>query len=585
MEVKVEKEEFVGYGQGSQYTPLINFPEVKHNPEDYSGIEVKVEIKEELDENDQESQLSTSVDLPDMENGPEENYSGFALKENRMEIMAALTEQSCNKEKNVNRYDDEETLKLSITSKHSFHKKDLNKHRQTMSDLGLFSCFKERFNEMLCELVSRKDSNTSCMNSTQYSEFLKSVKVAKNAKSKSTLQYRRLKRFDVCVIGGVERLIAPVAEGETNIRHFARIEDVFDILHEIHLAIGHSGKHRMMKEVNKKYKNITQEVVMIYLKLCMTCQKRQKFAKRGIVVQPMVCSELNSRCQVDLIDMQSSPDRGYKFIMVYQDCLTKFVQIRPLQSDEAEEVAKHLLDIFCIFGAPTILQSDNGREFANRIIGELRLKWSGLKILHGQPRHSQSQGSVERVNQDIQNMLKAWMIDEETTNWSDGLRFVQVMKNRTYHAGIKRSPYKAMFGSEIKVGLQSSSLPKEVMEGIETEEDLEKIINEFHHEEETIAENENVPILISENVPDNIYSHCSERSSFANGICKSCSKEKQIFSTRHEAESHLENQAETIKEMSAAEFPVCNTVLQKIPDVDRGRDEFRNALMSVVEAN
>lgn len=104
----------------------------------------------------------------------------------------------------------------------------------------------------------------------------------------------------------------------------------------------------------------------------------------------MVFSEMNSRCQVDLIDMQSQPDGKYKFIMVYKDHLTKSIQLRTLICKRAEEVAKNLLDIFCIFGAPSILQSDNGREFVNRIINDLKLMWSSLKIVHGKPRHSQS---------------------------------------------------------------------------------------------------------------------------------------------------------------------------------------------------
>ncbi|XP_050313675.1 KRAB-A domain-containing protein 2-like [Anthonomus grandis grandis] len=188
----------------------------------------------------------------------------------------------------------------------------------------------------------------------------------------------------------------------------------------------------------------------------------------------MVFSEINSRCQVDLIDMQSHPDREYKFIMVYQDHLTKFVQIRPLTSKRAEEVAKSLVDIFCIFGAPSILQSDNGREFANHVIEELCTMWRGLKIVHGKPRHSQSQGSVERANQDIQNMLMTWMDDENCTRWSEGLRYVQLMKNRAYHDGIKQAPYATMFGHDIKVGLSTSAFPKEAIENLRTEEELEK---------------------------------------------------------------------------------------------------------------
>jgi len=242
------------------------------------------------------------------------------------------------------------------------------------------------------------------------------------------------------------------------------------------LSIGHGGKHRMNAEVKKKYKNITQEAVSIYLKFCESCQSKQKSKNKGLVIKPMMFSEMNSRCQVDLIDMQSQGDGEFRFIMVYQDHLTKFVQLRPLKTKRAEEVAKHLIDIFCIFGAPMILQSDNGREFVNKIIEDLKEMWDTLKIVHGKPRHSQSQGSVERANQDIQNMLITWMKTNNCKSWSEGLRFVQLMKNRAYHDGIKRSPYMAMFGTDVKIGLSSSLLPAETVEKLTTEQELEEIL-------------------------------------------------------------------------------------------------------------
>ena len=58
----------------------------------------------------------------------------------------------------------------------------------------------------------------------------------------------------------------------------------------------------------------------------------------------------------------------YRFIMNYEDHLTKFTIIRLLKSKTSEEVAYQLMGIFCMFGAPFILHSDNGREFANKII-------------------------------------------------------------------------------------------------------------------------------------------------------------------------------------------------------------------------
>lgn len=84
--------------------------------------------------------------------------------------------------------------------------------------------------------------------------------------------------------------------------------------------------------------------VMLYLALCEPCQKKLSVPKKGLVVKPTKSNEFNSRCQVDLIDMQTQADNDSKFIMVYQDHLTKFVILRPLKTKRAEEVTYYLLN-------------------------------------------------------------------------------------------------------------------------------------------------------------------------------------------------------------------------------------------------
>ena len=93
----------------------------------------------------------------------------------------------------------------------------------------------------------------------------------------------------------------------------------------------------------------------------------------------------------------------------------------------------------------------------------------GLKIVYGKPRHSQSQGSVIKcANRDIEDMLMTWLQSNSTTHW--GLRFVQTVKKRAYHEGIKCSPYEAMFGQPMKVGLKTSNLPDDAINDIFAEE-------------------------------------------------------------------------------------------------------------------
>ena len=73
-----------------------------------------------------------------------------------------------------------------------------------------------------------------------------------------------LKWYVVFQIGSTIKLIYPVAEGSSSIKYYVQKEDLFDVVHDAHLAIGHGGGNRMIKEIQTKYKNITAESIMLY---------------------------------------------------------------------------------------------------------------------------------------------------------------------------------------------------------------------------------------------------------------------------------------------------------------------------------
>ena len=106
----------------------------------------------------------------------------------------------------------------------------------------------------------------------------------------------------------------------------------------------------------------------------------------------------------------------------------------------AEEAAHKLMDMFCMFGTSFILQSDNGLEFANKIIQNLADMWPGMKLVHGKQRRSQSRGSVERFDQVVRDTPVAWMSDNNTKTLSERLRFIQSKEHRVLHSVIKTSP-------------------------------------------------------------------------------------------------------------------------------------------------
>ena len=76
------------------------------------------------------------------------------------------------------------------------------------------------------------------------------------------------------------------------------------------MSSGHGARDVSHVKVSELYANITRELVTIYVDLCETCKVR-----KSLMVKPIVSNTLNSRCQVDFIDMQSDPDGDNKFIL------------------------------------------------------------------------------------------------------------------------------------------------------------------------------------------------------------------------------------------------------------------------------
>ena len=107
-----------------------------------------------------------------------------------------------------------------------------------------------------------------------------------------------------------------------------------------------------------------------------------------------------------------------------------------MKKKTAIEVAKALYELFGLFGSPKILQSDNGKEFRNGVVSALKLLAPNLKIVHGRARHPQAQGSVERANGDVQDILGSWMREYRSTAWATALPLVNSIKNRKYNRGI-----------------------------------------------------------------------------------------------------------------------------------------------------
>eukprot|EP01137_Pigoraptor_chileana_P030246 Opistho-2@16563 len=104
---------------------------------------------------------------------------------------------------------------------------------------------------------------------------------------------------------------------------------------------------------------IPRKVVELFTSLCRTCpEKGRPVAARGML-KPIRTDAYLDRIQIDLINLAATPDGNFKYVFTVRDHFTRFTWLYALETREAQGVADHLEKQFDMFGAPSILQSDN----------------------------------------------------------------------------------------------------------------------------------------------------------------------------------------------------------------------------------
>ncbi|KAI6660088.1 KRAB-A domain-containing protein 2-like [Oopsacas minuta] len=327
----------------------------------------------------------------------------------------------------------------------------------------------------------------------------------KTGKSLPRECYNILNVYSLVSIGSVAKVT------KRNGKCMATKEEVINIIFSMHIATGHGGE-----KIQDKFANILRYLVQEYIKRCKRCAEKRarRETASGVVIRPLTVKDLNERGQVDLVNMQTIQDGNFRFILHYMEYLTKFHVIRPLQRKTATEVANQLLLIFLDFGAPNILQSDNGREFTEQVIQELSTLWPELFLVNGRPRHPQSQGSVERSNGDMKTQLMAWMRDNNTSKWSYGIRFVQWSMNTSYHEAIGILP--TDFLDKIFTGILEEDLEIQICEvenGDVNSNNPETIVSPGNDNPD--AESNHLPPSMAESSLDNERTHLLPMAEFS----------------------------------------------------------------------
>jgi len=87
------------------------------------------------------------------------------------------------------------------------------------------------------------------------------------------------------------------------------------------------------------------------------------------------------RCAIDIVGPTTDTNKGNKYILTFQNDLTKFVVAEPIQAQDADAVAREFVQsIILKFGTPEVVLSDQGSNFSVSY-SETRVNYSGLRKL------------------------------------------------------------------------------------------------------------------------------------------------------------------------------------------------------------
>ncbi|GKA61181.1 reverse transcriptase domain-containing protein [Tanacetum coccineum] len=209
---------------------------------------------------------------------------------------------------------------------------------------------------------------------------------------------------------------------------------------------GHYGPNITAKKVLDSgfyWPKIVKEAYTL-VRLCEACQKTGNISKRDEMPlnNIQVCEIFDIWC----IDFMRPFLKSYKFkyILVVVDYVSKWAEAQALPTNDARVVVAFLKKLFCHFGMPEALISDQGTYFFNKIM-EKTMKRYGFNHRFSTSYHPQTSGQVENTNRALKRIL------EKTVKDNPAIRLRKLDNalwafRTPYKTPTGTTPYKLIYG-------------------------------------------------------------------------------------------------------------------------------------------
>ena len=236
---------------------------------------------------------------------------------------------------------------------------------------------------------------------------------------------------------------------------------------------GHLGRRKTLKKLKSLgiwWDGMSQSV-RSFIRSCKVClETKPTYRRRQGKMLSTTSSRPWEKVGVDLMGPLPKSYVGHEYILVAVDHFSKFVEILPLKTANSQSVATTLVrELFCRYGPPETLLSDNGPQFRGKVLKAVCAEW-GIQQVFITPYHPQTNW-VERVNRNIKAMLQAFT-GADHRQWDIHLAELAFALNSSTHDTLGVEPSVVMFGRRLAAPL-TNRLHIEGNQNIPTKEEIE----------------------------------------------------------------------------------------------------------------
>jgi hypothetical protein len=193
---------------------------------------------------------------------------------------------------------------------------------------------------------------------------------------------------------------------------------------------------------------VPRKGIRLFASKCHTCNRVDTKNKNVRVPRQIMVAEVRQRYTLDLIDMlvwqqaSTGDGRHHRYVAHMIDYSSKRRWAEPIKDKTMGAVQRVVRSVFQNFGQPAVLHTDNGTEFANKVVEQECRDW-GVYMIHGRPYHPQSQGVVERINSVLKKAMRKYQqCHPQLTDWTLVLSHVLPWLNQQVHSVTGQVPTK-----------------------------------------------------------------------------------------------------------------------------------------------